>query len=250
MTAVVREHFEALGRTGAWSQLYLGPETAHNVSFRRRLEQALALIPQDACRVLDLGCGPSPLGPPLVAGGMRYVGLDLSAAMLAGARSLEPRALLVQGNAQLPFESSSLDLVVALGFVEYLVDIPTALAEMRRVLRRGGTALISIPKAWHIDVVTVAALAPVRWLAAHLFGRRSDSVRRTYLTAGGLDRLARDAGLQQIDGRHYHYTPLPYPFTVVTPALSLIATRIFERHSRLRRLTFLAHGYLGSYRRG
>jgi SAM-dependent methyltransferase len=247
--ADAQHHFEALGRSGAWNDLYRGPETTANISFRVRLERTLELLPADARRVLDVGCGPSPLGAPLIGRGVTYCGLDLAAAMLSGARAAEPRALLVQGGAALPFREESFDAVVALGFLEYLDDIPRALREMRRVVRPGGTIVVSVPKAVHIDVITVSALAPLRGLAALTRGRRSDRVRRTYLNADDLDAEAVSVGLRRIRGAHYHYTPVPYPLTQWASGLSLSLTRRFERSPRLRALTFFAHGYLGSYRR-
>ena len=50
------------------------------------------------------------------------------------------------GAIPLPFQDDTFDAVVALGFIEYLADIPAALHEMKRVIRPGGFVLVSTPK--------------------------------------------------------------------------------------------------------
>jgi SAM-dependent methyltransferase len=157
--------------------------------------------------------------------------------------------MLVRGGASLPFSDCAFDAVVALGFVEYLADIPAALREFCRVVRTGGTVLVSTPKKLHVDRFMVLAASPVRALAAAVWGKRSDTIRRTLLTPRELDKLATDAGLRPTGGAHYHYLPLPYPLTVITPSLSLRATRVVEAWQRRRALSAFAHGYLGRYER-
>jgi SAM-dependent methyltransferase len=245
----VHAHFRALADSGAWASLYEGAETAANTSFRVRLARTLELIPSEARRVLDIGCGPAPLAPPLVGRGATYVGTDFVASMLREAKERNALVHLARADARLPFRDDAFDAVAALGFVEYLEDPLPSLREMRRVVRSGGTVVVSIPKRYHIDVVTVGLAAPVRKLAALLWGRRSDSIRRTLLTTEQLDALAREAGLRPDGGEHYHFTPLPYPLTVFAPATALRAGRALEYSESRRHYPFLAHGYLGRYRR-
>jgi SAM-dependent methyltransferase len=245
----VSTHFDALARSGAWVDLYDGPETAANVSFRVRLARAVELLPADALHVLDVGCGPAPFAGPLAARGAGYVGIDLVASMLGQARAREPRARLVQGGLPLPFRDGVFDAVVALGFLEYSDNVGTALRELARVVRPRGTVVVSIPKAFHVDTITVALAAPARRLAALLWGRRSDTLPRTLLQPGQLDSIARSVGLRPKGGLHYHYTPLPYPLTVLIPGLTLRATRAAESSPWWRRLTVLAQGYLARYAR-
>jgi len=82
---------------------------------------------------------------PLAATMHRYVGLDLSEAMLTRAR---PRAEglnveLVQGDShRLPFADASFDAVVLHLIVAVVPDPARALAEAARVTRPGGTLLV------------------------------------------------------------------------------------------------------------
>jgi phosphatidylethanolamine/phosphatidyl-N-methylethanolamine N-methyltransferase len=102
------------------------------------------LAPQPPLEVLIAGVGTG-LDLPLAPFQHRYVGLDLTAAMLR--RSLSRTAdrdfLPVQGNAMaLPFGDASFDAVV-LHLILAVVPEPVAcLREATRVLRRGGTLLV------------------------------------------------------------------------------------------------------------
>lgn len=108
---------------------------------RRR---SLAALPERPSRVLVSGIGTG-LDLPHLPPQHRYVGLDLTAAMLR--RSL-PRAAgrnfsAIQGDAQrLPFADASFDAAV-LHLILAVVPEPAAcLAETARVLRPGGTLLV------------------------------------------------------------------------------------------------------------
>lgn len=103
---------------------------------------ALARLPvAPGERVLDVGCGTG-----LLAARLRHahvVGLDLSAGMLARARSsLVP----VQGDARaLPFRDASFDVAFAVTALLVPVrDLERALLELRRVLVPGGRAAVTL----------------------------------------------------------------------------------------------------------
>ena len=95
-------------------------------------------------RWLDVGCGTGALteevlrscSPGLV------LGLDPSAPFVgrAAAGVPDPRAAFCQGSAQaLPVRDASVDAVVSGLVLNFVPDRPAALAELRRVARRGGT---------------------------------------------------------------------------------------------------------------
>ncbi len=90
-------------------------------------------------RILDLGCGKGRFARHLTAAGAEVVGLDLSAAMLAGAEGLDR----VRGSARrLPFADAAFDAVVTVEVFEHLAAIEQVLREARRVLRPGGVLAI------------------------------------------------------------------------------------------------------------
>jgi ubiquinone/menaquinone biosynthesis C-methylase UbiE len=107
---------------------------------------ALALAP--GLSLLDVGCGSGEWHARLAAGRVVTVGLDLMPGMLQAARvagaGLEPRPELICADAQaIPFQAATFDRVLCSGVLYHVPDCRTALAEMRRVLRPGGLAVIS-----------------------------------------------------------------------------------------------------------
>lgn len=89
--------------------------------------------------VLDLGCGPGRDVEFLAELGCRAIGLDLSAGMLAEARRRLPQADLIRADLRRPpLKSASIDGVWACASLLHLprADMPAALAEIARLLRR------------------------------------------------------------------------------------------------------------------
>jgi len=118
----------------------------------RRIAADVAAVAPDGARVLEVGCGPGHLSVQL-AGQHRLevTGLDLDPAMIARAAANTDRAanrggrrpsFLVGDVAALAFPDRSFDLVVSTLSMHHWADPAAALAEIGRVLRPGGRALI------------------------------------------------------------------------------------------------------------
>lgn len=101
-------------------------------------------------RVLELGCGTGRVTLPLARAGVRVVGIDRSAAMLAHARARQrrarrspPRAALVRGDIRaLPFGTTFPLVIAPYGILQSLVsdaDLRSTLNAVARVLEPGGT---------------------------------------------------------------------------------------------------------------
>ena len=101
-------------------------------------------------RVLDLGCRSGALTSHFLEGNS-VVGLDVDASALekAAALGIEP----VQANVEepLPFEDASFDAVVAGELLEHLQFPDALIAEIWRVLRRGGVVVGSVPNAFRVQ---------------------------------------------------------------------------------------------------
>jgi SAM-dependent methyltransferase len=94
--------------------------------------------------ILDVGCGTGANLEMLAQFGDAE-GVDVSAEALSFCQARGLRNVK-QGQAEaLPYDANSFDLVTGLDVVEHLDDDFAGLQEMRRVLRRGGRALLFVP---------------------------------------------------------------------------------------------------------
>jgi ubiquinone/menaquinone biosynthesis C-methylase UbiE len=125
-------------------RLYSTPDVA-----RQRAEVLALLAARPGERVLDVGSGPGFLVASLadaVGPGGAVHGLDPSAPMNTVARDLtadRPWVRIDEGDAlSLPYPDAAFDVVVSTQVYEYVADIAAALAELRRVLRPHGRALV------------------------------------------------------------------------------------------------------------
>jgi SAM-dependent methyltransferase len=194
-----------------------GPDRA--VRMARMLGEALNGARGPAC-VLDVGCGDGTAA--VVAAqrnpGHHVIGLDWSASSLARARRLG--LTVVRGGVDapgLPFAAESADVVIMSELIEHLVDTDAALDEAFRVLKPGGSLLLSTPNlaAWYNRGLVALGVQPVfsevslhgvygrpgRVVAGHLhlFTRRA---LVGLLTARGFASIG-------VRGARYHDVPGP-----------------------------------------
>jgi ubiquinone/menaquinone biosynthesis C-methylase UbiE len=104
-------------------------------------------------QVLDVGCGNGGYLGTLRARGHRGLlcGADLSVGMLRSARRATDGPLLVSDAQALPFADDAFDVALAMHMLYHVPDRGTAVAELRRVLRPGGVALVVTNFAAHLD---------------------------------------------------------------------------------------------------
>src|SRR5580692_9576595 len=101
-----------------------------------------ARLDRQADLALDVGCGAGLSTAALVPLARQVIGLEPIPTMLSHRRTVAPTAGFVIGQAErLPFAAGSFDLVTAAGSLNY-ADLPSALAEIARVLTRDGTFLL------------------------------------------------------------------------------------------------------------
>jgi len=145
--ADVRAGLTRFYRTNA---LYASQQATHDEEyFSRLLAVAQEVLPDEPLRVLDLGAASGGALRALrrVRPRVDPVAVDLSWASLqraVRAGGAPPRAVV--GDAlDLPFQTASLDVVMAFEVVEHLPDVERALGEVLRVLRRPGYVLLGVP---------------------------------------------------------------------------------------------------------
>jgi SAM-dependent methyltransferase len=152
------------------------PDPALDRKFAVLSEEIRELLPVDA--YLDAGCGDGrflaalPTLGPLAA---RVVGVDIADSILATARRAVAAAgvdaELVRGNLErLPLGDAEFDLAVSIQALEHLLDAAAGVRELTRVLRPGGTLLLSTDN--RARRMTQALNGP-RWLVASLLRKRN-----------------------------------------------------------------------------
>jgi ubiquinone/menaquinone biosynthesis C-methylase UbiE len=190
----VRDRYDALASRydRRWSR-YL------DASLRATMERAGSIAPE--AQVLDVGCGTGLLLARVLAEQPRAVvaGADLSAAMLARARERLPERvpLLCADVAALPFASGRFDLVLSSSSMHFWAEPQAALAELRRVLRPGGRAVIT---DWCDDYLACRLCdRALRWL---------DPAHRPILGGGQCAALLRDAECELLQLDRYRISLL------------------------------------------
>jgi SAM-dependent methyltransferase len=157
--AGVRHRGAAMGRTVSGGIL-IGDARAYDALSHRFLLGSLygpiaadiAAVAPDGARVLEVGCGPGRLSIRLARQhGIDVIGLDLDPAMIeraranadsAGTRGPRGPSFVVGDVASLPFPDGSFDVVVSTLSMHHWADPMAGLAEIGRVLRPGGRALV------------------------------------------------------------------------------------------------------------
>jgi ubiquinone/menaquinone biosynthesis C-methylase UbiE len=120
-------------------QVVPGERWNHNVHYYRMILEA---IPPGARRAIDVGCGEGSLCLALRERVPHVVGVDVDANSIALARSAGGDIEYLQGDflAQ-SFVPESFDLIASVATLHHM-DIDTALARMRDVLRPGGVLVV------------------------------------------------------------------------------------------------------------
>lgn len=175
--------------------------------------------------VIDVGCGQSPYRA-LVEHFPRYVGLDAPGHPDSGER---PDVLGDAGD--LPFRSASADLVLCTEVIEHVTDPVRVLFEAHRVLRPGGSLILSAPFTWHVhdephDYWRFTEFG-LRILCERA-GFRVGTVRATNRYFGATQQ-ARAYWLYFVSGR---LRPLTRPFVWLLQAVAVLAAPL-DRNPRM-----------------
>lgn len=168
---------------------------------------------RQGARLLDLGSGPGRHAFEAFRRGARVVCADLSqpdlrraastlqAMTLAGEAPAGASFALVQADAgDLPFPEQSFDHVIAAEVLEHIPADGRAILEIARVLRRGGTLAVSVPR-WFPERVC--------WALSGSYHDRPGGHVRIYRGNDLRARLAA-AGLQVTGSHHAHALHVPY----------------------------------------
>lgn len=196
-------------------------------------------------KLLDAGCGPAFIAAELLPLGCEYWGMDASRRMLElAACNLPPDAgarLTIADVQHVPYADAFFDSVLCIGVIERAPDDQAVLRELLRVLKPGGTLLVSYPhlfspyavwkNAVYYPVVTL--LRPIVYklrgkpqppaqynrTRASLLGRAMTSGSRLY-TARGVSRRLTDLGAETTGVIYVLFNPCLPPIDELLPALT------------------------------
>ncbi len=104
------------------------------------------LEPKKGDFILDAGCGTGVFTLDILSTGSKVIGLDISLPMLIRAgKKLKgfPFRMVVADMLHLPFPENHFDKVVSITALEFIEDAKTAVKELFRVTRSGGTIVIA-----------------------------------------------------------------------------------------------------------
>ena len=167
--------------------------------FSDRLRGLIASAVTPRSRVLDAGCGDGgKYGTWLADLAGEYRGVDISEQAAATARGRGLNAVRVDDIADLPFEDSSFDACVCIEVLEHLVFPLECAQELRRVLKPGGTLIVTVPNTtyWRrrIDFALLGRWHPLGNPDGALHPWEDAHVR--FFTRKTLDRMLTNVGFE------------------------------------------------------
>ena len=213
----VRQLFDEKART--WNAKYL-PGGALVGRLARFCEAAELVCPPPG-ELLDFGCGTGNIARALVGRGYRVSACDASAEMLSRGRhpsiAMLTPVLWYEASSEvpdLPFDDGSFDVIVASSVFEYLTDPVGSLRELRRILRRTGVLICTVPNPVHrvrrlegfLRLLAVRPLIRVTSTISSKVGFQLRYLRASHnrMSLGGWSELASTAGFEggtaQLDG--------------------------------------------------
>ena len=140
--------WEDAARYDRWYDTPLGAFVlAHELAAVQHL-----VTPQAGELVLEVGCGTGRFSLALAASGATVVGVDAFASAITYAAQHTPQGAhvryVVADTEQLPFADDAFDVVVCILALEFIAHPPTAVAELRRVLKPSGRLVIGVLGRW------------------------------------------------------------------------------------------------------
>ena len=112
--------------------------------FDSRVKAVIPLIGR-AGRVLDIGCLDGTIGELFLTKGNIVYGIDASQPAVNAALARGIKARIGDAEKRSTFEDCSFDAVFAGEIIEHVFDIDAMLEEVRRVLKPGGTFVVTTP---------------------------------------------------------------------------------------------------------
>lgn len=141
--------------------------------------------PLREARVLEIGLGYGTLGELIASCEADYHGLDIAAGPVSMMQTRlqrlgwsDARERIQQGSAlDIPHADESFDFVYSIGCLHHTGDLPRAVAEVHRVLRPGGRAVLMLYNSRSVLHLTLPA---ARYVMRRFRGRPADVIKGLY----------------------------------------------------------------------
>ena len=169
-------------------------------------EDIIALIPDDAKRILDIGCGFGLMGKRIKEKRRSAEVIGLEAEPDAADVAKKNLDMLIVGDVEsmkLPFEHGYFDCIVYGEILEHLKNPWQVLKGHSIYLKKGGLCIASMPNISHYSIIE--GLLKDRWDY-----RDSGILDRTHLrffTIGGIREMFLDAGYEILEEKRYVRVP-------------------------------------------
>lgn len=165
---------------------------------RRKVDQGLdRYLPASGAglRLLDAGCGSGFNLHTLAARGFECYGLDAAPGMVEHARSLNPGMDIRLGDVeQLPYEGEEFDYLISIEVIRYLVHPGACVRELHRVLKPGGTALVTAMPPYSLTAYPLLNRLTRRVQVGDL-----TRVQQFFHSVEFLRQVFREAGFSQVE---------------------------------------------------
>lgn len=263
---IIENHFS---RTAAiWDKSIYKPRSSQGIfeyfDKQYRFDYTVEMIPSPANRdsaALDIGCGAGQLAPILCGMGYKITAFDVSQEMVdltaARCKTAGFKAdVLVADVEKMKFSDNSFDVAVAMGVIEYMTTNAPMLKEIKRVLKPGGVAIVTMRNAecfyitWHtfykrtIETFLInlkrkiTGKAPYKYMA--ISKRHSPSE---------IKQEIKNLGFELVTENYNHFHVLPYPVSKWLFFVQAIGGKLLEPIFRKGGLSWFASSYIVKFRK-
>jgi SAM-dependent methyltransferase len=176
--------------------------------------------------VLDVGCGSALVGDRL--DGYRYVGVDFGGHHVRWAAAKHPGVIGQAPAEQLPFADGAFDVVVMSEVIEHLLRPELAVWEVARVLKRGGTFVMTTNNASELPLRSPLT-HPLSWLEKAVGATRDDVIsRRPWVWPEPVDPSLLPEGAPPVYLPHTHHIQAETRRLFAAAGLDTVAWSSFE----------------------
>lgn len=165
---------------------------------RKRLNEWLdKYIPENGTglKMVDVGCGTGYHLKRYQERGFEITGVDGSEEMLKQARLANPNIEFIQTDVdKIPLPSATYDFALCIEVLRYLPDILPSLKEIKRVLKPGGTALITAAPVFQANLYPI-----VNRLALRLKSKNLTNLKQYFHSYGELQKNSSEAGFTEVE---------------------------------------------------